>query len=237
MPGRDRDRVLVAVASDSAGTARCSDVGSQLACNILGELAQASRQRRQVSASIATAEQWIRRILAVLSQRATSDGNDLRDYACTLLAVIAGDAAAVFLQIGDGAIVVSDGIADGWSYVFWPQHGEFVNTTTFLVSPDALERLGFERVLRPIQEFAVFTDGIENLVLHKASRTVHEPFFSSIFKAVRSSPGEGPDAGLSRELEKYLSTPAITDRTDDDKTLILATRLASGGRAHRRMNS
>ncbi len=228
--GPSRTKVLVAVASDGAGTARCSDVGSQLACNTLGKLAgDFLESGGQVSAlDRTTAEGWIERIVATLSDRAADDGNELREYACTLLAVIASDTAAVFLQIGDGAIVVSDGIDDGWSYVFWPQHGEFANTTNFLVSPDALESLGFELTLRSIREFAVFTDGIENLVLHKASRTVHEPFFNSIFRAVRSSPGEGPDAALSMELEKYLSTPAITERTDDDKTLILATRLAAG---------
>ena len=71
---------------------------------------------------------------------------------------------------------------------------------------------------------AIFTDGIENLVLRKADRTVHAPFFDSMFPAVRRSQVSGVDEALSRELEKYLSGPLICDRTHDDKTLMLATR-------------
>jgi hypothetical protein len=71
---------------------------------------------------------------------------------------------------------------------------------------------------------ALFSDGLENLVLNKTSRTVHAPFFDSMFPSVRRSQAGGPDAALGRDLEKYLSTPTVTDRTNDDKTLILATR-------------
>lgn len=221
-------KVLIAVASDGAGSARYSDVGSSLACNTLGELAQNYLDNGgQVSTlDRTTVGRWIEYIVDELSSRAAADGNQIREYACTLLAVIASDEAAAFVQIGDGAIVVSDGLEDGWSYVFWPQHGEFANTTNFLVSPDVMDCLAFDVALRPIKEFAVFTDGIENLVLHKASQSVHEPFFNSIFKAVRLSPVEGLDERLCLELEAYLSAPAITNRTDDDKTLILATRLS-----------
>ncbi|MBS0541919.1 MAG: hypothetical protein JSR47_24355 [Proteobacteria bacterium] len=45
-----------------------------------------------------------------------------------------------------------------------------------------------------------------------------------MFPAVRRSHVTGPDAALGRDLEKYLSTPAVTERTNDDKTLILASR-------------
>lgn len=223
-------KVLVAVASDGAGTARCSDVGSQLACNSLGELAKNFFDNGGEVSTLdrSMVEKWIKYIVEDLSCRAADDGNQIREYACTLLAVIVSEAAAAFIQIGDGAIVVSHGVEDGWSYVFWPQHGEFANTTNFLISADVLDCLGFELALRPIKEFAVFTDGIENLVLHKASKTVHEPFFNAIFRAVRLSRVEGLDEGLSRDLANYLATPAITDRTDDDKTLILASRLEHG---------
>jgi|FEC22Drversion2_1045045.scaffolds.fasta_scaffold00678_4 Protein phosphatase 2C len=225
------ETVLVAVASDGAGTARCAHVGSQVVCSLIGDIAQDFLDKGGQVAALdrKTAELWLDFILAELSKRASCAGNDLREYACTLLAVVASDTAAMFLQIGDGAIVVSDGIAAGWSYVFWPDHGEFANTTTFVVSPEARQKLGFQLVRRPIREVALFTDGLENLVLHKATRTVHEPFFRSMFQAVRRAPGDGPDEGLSGALEKYLATPAITDRTDDDKTLILATRLPPDG--------
>src|SRR5262249_12376686 len=131
---------------------------------------------------------------------------------------------AAFLQIGDGAIVISHGEEDGWSWVFWPQHGEFANTTNFIVSDNARECLAFDLAPRRIDELAIFTDGLEDLVLHQASRTVHQPFFNSVFKPVRESVAQGYDESLSTSLERYLESPIVCERTDDDKTLVIATR-------------
>lgn len=169
----------------------------------------------------------------MLADRADDEERDVREYACTLLGAVVSPTAAAFLQVGDGAIVVSHGEEDGWSYVFWPQHGEFANTTNFIVSPNAMEALEFDLATRRIEEIAVFTDGIENLVLHQASRTVHEPFFNQMFRPVRDSDAEGFNGALSEGLRRYLSGPAICERTDDDKTLILATRLEKHATATR----
>jgi hypothetical protein len=87
-----------------------------------------------------------------------------------------------------------------------------------------LEVMEFELAPRRIDEVALFTDGIENLVLHRATRSVHEPFFNQMFRAVRESKAVGIDQGLGDALGRYLSSPAVCDRTDDDKTLVLATR-------------
>lgn len=136
---------------------------------------------------------------------------------------IVGDNSNAFVQVGDGAIVVSEGADDGWAWVFWPQHGEFANTTNFVVSPNSIDVMEFASTPHRIDEVAVFSDGIENLVLHAASRTVHAPFFDAMFPPVRQHlPGFAVD--LSLGLEKYLLSPRICDRTDDDKTLVLATR-------------
>jgi len=53
---------------------------------------------------------------------------------------------------------------------------------------------------------------------------VFEPFFDKMFPAVRALPESGLDEKLSEALAKYLDSPAICQRTDDDKTLVLATR-------------
>ncbi len=97
-----------------------------------------------------------------------------------------------------------------------------------------MESIAFQTSLRPFDEIAIFTDGLENLVLRKAEKEVHGPFFDSMFRSVRRSTASGMDDGLCRELEKYLGSPPINARTDDDKTLILASRrpelaVATGG--------
>lgn len=225
--------VLIAVVCDGAGSAAHSDIGSLLAAETFAELAEVFFEQGGRIAAIDrdTACRWIQEAADALSIRAEANHHSLRDYACTLLAAIVGEEAAAFVQIGDGAIVVSHGEEDGWCYLFWPQHGEFANTTNFIVSPNAAAAVEFSLAPRRIDEIALFSDGIENLVLHHASRSVHDAFFNTMFPPVRNSDVDGFDQKLSDGLARYLSSPAICERTDDDKTLILATRVPRPAKA------
>lgn len=220
----DGEGVLALAVADGAGSAEKAEVGALLACETFTRLVATYLEQGGRVAAIGRplAERWIAGILYRLELQTRQRGGTLRDYACTLLAAVVGDRSAAFLQIGDGAMVVSG--ASGWRHVFWPQHGEFANTTTFVTSDGAARAMAFESHGAPIDEIALFTDGLESLVLHKASRTVHGPFFDSMFGSVRKSAASGVDAGLSRALADYLASPRINERTGDDKTLILASR-------------
>lgn len=219
--------VLIAVVCDGAGSAAHSDIGSLLAADTFIELVEVylGQGGKVTDLNRETICQWIDDTAEALSVRAEANEHAVRDYACTLLAAIVAEEVAAFIQIGDGAMVVSHGQEDGWCYLFWPQHGEFANTTNFIVSANATEAVEFSLEPRRINEFAIFSDGIENLVLHHASRSVHDAFFNAMFPPVRNSDVNGWDQKLSDSLAKYLSSPAICERTDDDKTLVLATRL------------
>jgi hypothetical protein len=222
--GPDGERVMVLAASDGAGTAVAAEVGSALACETFARLVSDFVERGGKVGKIGRplVERWVTGVAYRLLLHARNAGAEVEDYACTLLAAVVADREAVFLQIGDGAMVVSTGT--GWRHVFWPQHGEFANTTNFITSEGGLEAMEFESLAEPVEELAIFTDGIENLVLQKAARTVHAPFFDSMFPSVRRSAKTGVDEALSEALGRYLSSPTITARTDDDKTLILASR-------------
>jgi hypothetical protein len=218
--------VTILVVSDGAGSASEAAIGSTLASETFAKLVAGYISSGGLVDNISRdlVSRWLAGVVYRLSLKSWDEDKDTRDYACTLLAVICGERATVFLQIGDGAIVISDGWTTAWRHVFWPQHGEFANTTNFITSEDALEVMEFHKTTEPLAELALFTDGLENLVLHKANRTVHAPFFDSMFPSVRGSRAIGEDAELSRALAQYLSTPKINERTNDDKTLILATR-------------
>ena len=218
--------VVILVLSDGAGSAAQADVGAKLACHTFAKLVAdyiaGGGKVENISRDLAT--RWISGVVYRLSLKSWDDESRPRDYACTLLAAICGERGTVFLQIGDGAIVISDGWTTTWRHVFWPQHGEFANTTNFVTSEDALEVLEFHSTKEPVAEVALFSDGLENLLLHKANKSVHAPFFDSMFPSVRRSTATGEDPELSRALAVYLSTAPINERTNDDKTLILATR-------------
>jgi Protein phosphatase 2C len=222
----DGNPVTILVLSDGAGSAAQAEVGSTLACETFAKLVAdyISAGGRVENISRDLAGRWIAGVLYRLSLKSWHAELRPRDYACTLLTVISGTQATMFLQVGDGAIVISDGWTTSWRHVFWPQHGEFANTTNFITSEDVFEIMDFLVTTEPVVEIALFSDGLENMLLQKASKSVHAPFFDSMFPSVRRSTAKGEDAELSRALGIYLSTPTVNERTNDDKTLILASR-------------
>jgi hypothetical protein len=224
------ENILILVISDGAGSAKHSGTGAQCAVSTIRREIETyfdqsgtfKRLTREVAAF------WLGKVQQALGEEAERFGEPLKEFACTLLFAIIGNEHAAFFQIGDGAIVASDGLVDGFSYVFWPQHGEFANTTNFVISNDAFDVFEFEVNLRPgLKEVALFSDGLENLVLHHATKTVHEAFFSTMFQPVRACNSLDESRQLTPDLEKYLMSPKVCDRTDDDKSLILATRVAA----------
>ena len=99
-----------------------------------------------------------------------------------MLGAVVGHDRAAFFQIGDGAIVVSNRAEpDDYGWVFWPQHGAFANETNFITQENALEVLEFELEERCVDKIAIFTDGIERLVLDLQEKTVPAPFFRTLF--------------------------------------------------------
>ena len=129
------------------------------------------------------------------------------------------------LQIGDGAIVV--GTPDeGYRPVFWPQGGEYANETYFVTDAGAAAHLECAILTEPIVEIALLTDGLQRLALHYQTRQPTNRF-SVPCSSAREHPEPGCPTVLVTALERLLASPAINQRTHDDKTLILATRLAA----------
>ncbi len=79
-----------------------------------------------------------------------------------------------------------------------------------------------------VEELALFTDGLERLALDFATNTAFPGFFEPMFKPLKIT-NAGRQRELSRELRTFLDSPRVIERTDDDKTLILARRIASAG--------
>ena len=218
--------LLVAAASDGAGTARRSRTGSRLACYVLGESVRSLVRRGGGIDDVDRefAESVVDRFRLVADCVAQLTGHDKRDFACTLLACFVGNDRSAFMQLGDGAIVIARPETPGqYDYVFWPQQGEFANETAFATGSHAEDDLQFYVHEGPVEEVALFSDGLQNLVLDYQSRMAHSNFFRPMFHSVRRA-GVGYSRRLSNALADYLSSPDIHARTNDDKTLVLATR-------------
>ena len=217
---------LIIVISDGAGSARSAEIGSRLAVTSMVEQAEAWLQTApEVSALTREIfESWVEGVREQIADVAGVAEAEMRDYAATLLVAVLGPEHAAFGQIGDGAIVVLTGEFE-WAWVFWPQHGQYVNTTHFVTDGDALKRLEFDTGPRTVREIAAFSDGLEGLVLDNKSRSAHQPFFNRIVAPLRGSKETGWDEKLSKHLEAYLSSGTVSSKTNDDVTLVIASRL------------
>ncbi len=208
---------LIAACADGAGSAELSQLGSKAAVDRFMEVASggAVPTKEQVEA-------WVDAARERLLEEATANGSTPRQLACTFLAALVGDGWAAFAQVGDG-VIVFDG-PEGYDLAFWPDNGEYANTTRFLSEDDYQQHLRVEIVERHVSELAVLTDGLQMLALDIAGAKVHGRFFAPLFKAVRNGPDE---AALQASLLEFMDSKRVNERTDDDKTLILATRITA----------
>lgn len=215
--------LLVALLCDGAGGAAFGGEGSALACLLLArDLARFFHGHRLIALSRSWVENWIRRFRALLWE--VGEGHDAKPahFATTLLGCVAGEDAAAFFQIGDGAMVIrSPGPSAQYSAVFWPEQGEYAHTTAFVTDPDFAHHLQFATT-GPIDELALLSDGLQRLALDWTRLAPHGPLFQRLFADLRQLPQPEPEG--NRALERLLDSEPVATRTDDDRTLILAIR-------------
>lgn len=215
-------QILIAIVSDGAGSASKADIGSSETCTKFSAFLIDCLKNGMVLNAFTEKffKSWIVEFQNELATKATSEELTIRDYASTFLAAIVSAESACFVQIGDGAIVIK-GEDDEYSYMFVPQNGQYANQTFFITDEKAVERFQFEYIEKPINQIAMFSDGIQNLVLDVQNFTVNQNFFSEWFNWL----SEIKDQNIGKKiLEDYLNSPKINERTNDDKTLILAVR-------------
>jgi hypothetical protein len=214
--------LLVIAVADGAGSARRADEGAQcivaacvrhLAAQLEGGMPQ------DAAACKGLLDGALEAALCALSRAAA--GGALGDLASTLLLALATPQWLAVLQVGDGAVVCRG--TDGALCMASQGGGDgYVNETAFVTSPGCAVKA--HRTVLPaagISGIAVMTDGIQMLAVHHASHTAHEPFFRPLFEFAQAP--EASDA----QLAQFLGSPRVCERTDDDKTLVIAVRDAS----------
>lgn len=213
----------MAIAADGAGSALCAEEGAGLACATLNEEVGCwlAAGCNVMTITRDVADEWMAGVRSAIESRAAEKQLAVRDFACTIVAAVVDDTAAAFLQIGDGAIICGSG--DSYDVVFWPDGGEYANMTFFVTDDDWTEHLHFDVRDSSFEDLGVMTDGLQRLALHFGTRSAHAPFFVPMFRALAEQ-REGYAADLEAQLLAFLSGDVVNERTDDDKTLVLATR-------------
>ena len=215
---------LIAAVADGAGTARLAEVGATLAVKtaletVAGGLAGAEPGGWSDEAWRTLLAEAITAALRATETAAAARAAPLRDFACTLAVAVArpGELLAA-VQIGDGAVVAQEEHGAAFA-VTRPAVSEYLNETTFLISPGAIAGASFAVWRGGLARLGLLTDGLQMLALRMPGGDPHPGFFEPMFRFVAAT-GEADAAVAS--LRSFLDSPRVRERADDDLTLFLA---------------
>jgi serine/threonine protein phosphatase PrpC len=218
---------LIIAVADGAGSAARSGEGAQCAVEAAettlshlledGPPIDDQAWREAIAATLEAA-------LAAVDTHAEGMNTPVRDFATTLTVVAATAEHLAVGQVGDG-VAVAEG-ADGLFLAVAPQRGEYANEVSLLTSPQAVEGAAIVTFPAAVRALTVTTDGLLRLAVRLPSHAPHAPFFRPLF-AFLAETADLTTAG--EELARFLASERVCDRTDDDKTLVLAIHVARDG--------
>ena len=216
---------LLAIVSDGAGSAEFGAVGSRLVVQCFSRNLREYWRQGQ-SADDLTEEvvrDWLDDIRDHITAAAQHRCATPRSFAATLVAAIVLMDRVVVCHVGDGACVVRKSDDDQWEVPSWPAHGEYASSTYF-VTDDPQPQLRYVSKAGQYTKVAVFSDGLERLVLDFSNTVAFAPFFEPMFSALSDSKPRRARR-LSAQLRQFLDSEHVIERTDDDKSLIVARKI------------
>jgi len=214
--------ILVAAVADGAGSATLGKVGAIVAAQTAVETI---RLKTATPGSLLDDEGWqvllskaLEAARTAVEAEAVACKMTARDLATTLIIVVATPELIAAAQVGDGVAVAGDSQGNLIALTA-PQRGEYANETTFLVSPNALDTAQVTLWHGVPANIAVLSDGLQMLALEMTDGKPHVPFFSPLFHFMADVTDENE---AKEQLVALLRSERITERTDDDLTLLLA---------------
>lgn len=220
-PNGKRPDVFVGIVSDGAGSASHGGEGAALACRTFSVSIRQHFERTDQFPLDSDLLNWLDALRDRIYVAAERRELTPRDFAATLVCAISDANRVLIAHVGDGSVVIKDLASQQWHAPSWPDHGEYASTTKFVTDEPAAQ-LRISNFHGDISAVVLFSDGLERLALDFASNTPFEKFFEGICRPLYANSGYGRNRSLSDELKRYLGSPRIIERTDDDKTLILA---------------
>jgi hypothetical protein len=224
-------RAVVGAIADGGGSLDRSELGSYVAASILvaATAVRLTGSNFEDASERVLEEHWrtvVRDIRAMLSREAElTQGAATRDYGTTLIGFLAVDDHIAAMQIGDGFLVLGNGLDTASAHfrlVFdarpVEQAGEVVWLTSSLWEDDF--RCTF--IEGSVDLVAASTDGLEKVAI---SRREQEPF-PGFFTPLSQRVGEiGSSEDLRALATSVISMKSLDNKVADDKTLLLARRI------------
>lgn len=225
---------LILACADGAGSAAHAEWGSALAVetavahiisHAMGWRMANDPEGRQANLldALDGAFQSARDALTELAER---EQVALRDLAATLLLAVVSDGHTAAAQIGDGAIVYSVDGHKEFNTLTTPVHGKYVNETVFLTQENYTDYLQLQEIEGSARHLALFSDGFEPVAIKYATGEPNPGLFAGLFEFMSDTSSQDirKDA-----VTRLLTGERIAERSDDDKTLVLATRCNGSG--------
>lgn len=217
----NEDLILGAIA-DGAGTCPLSHLGAQAAVGtVLNTLAARFHDTntpnsgsRSLSAIL---DDSVEIATDAIARAASNQGFEPKDLATTFLVFVAGPIGFALLQVGDGALVYRAGNGD-YEVAVEPDRGEFANETLFVNDAIASSEARRESRAGKVSFIAAFTDGLAPVSIANRDCRPHAPFFKPLEAFVSDSESDGE---VHRGIRSFLRSDRLTERTDDDMTLML----------------
>ena len=217
------EQIIIGAVSDGMGSARRSEVGSDLAVKTaLSQMKSMSCLQNQPKNDEEVREIFrsvLGKVIATLKKEAENGGYSVEELDCTLLAFIATPKWLAAMQVGDGLIVVRPrgGI---YELLFMPDKGEYANVTTPVTASNAVQEMQVCLKSGGYEFICAATDGIENISLvRQEGWKPFERFFKPLEEQIMLS--ANTPTQKEKEIHDFLNSEAVNQKTDDDKTLLL----------------
>ena len=215
--------VAVGAVADGAGSARHADVAAQFASKIVVAYLEnrdwSSGPMEQFSVR-EIFSQLVNTLVSLLKGVAAVRLSSSRDWACTLIVIVTSPHGMAALQIGDGFLVVRWPDQEDYTLLFEPDHGEYVNQTSFIIDADVSNRMKIGCWKQAPTFLCASTDGLERLAINTRTWKPHSPFFQPFEEHLKTNIEEDR---IRRDLVDFLDSKDVNRRVDDDKTLLMMT--------------
>jgi hypothetical protein len=215
---------IILAASDGCGTAKYSDLGSQLIISELTEcLAYWIARPKLLPSLLDIIDFAFGHVHKKLVSKASLENISISQLAATCLCIVIGPGEFAAAQIGDGVIVGATN--DVYGCLFWPSQ-EYANVTHSLTDKEwykHVQKVSHHSNLALPNAWFLATDGIQSISCDYQKRVPHVGFVSGLIRRLRSLPSES-ETLMTESLDKFFRSDKINTAVSDDKTVVLACK-------------
>lgn len=215
-----KNDILAVCLCDGAGSARYSEDGANIVANsicdfLIKESVSAFNGTMSAKLIIDFARESIASFIS-------SHKGSLKDYACTLVAMLLKADQGIAVHIGDGLIAIVE--AGRPRVLSAPDNTEFANQTTFITSPDAQARLRIQSFTVPeiATSFALMTDGAQASLYQRKGDIV-----SQVVEQMASWLDSASENEASVGIQSVITEHLLSQTFDDCSVVILRNTQAS----------